>query len=79
MFGTWLCPSGIYESHSWGYLSISSWGGGLRMTTHESALGTLFLLLLLLLLQLSLLNASEVGLPNAASLADGLQESGPAS
>lgn len=39
---------------------------------------TLLLLLLLLLLQLSLLHAAQFGLADAPGLADGLQQSGPA-
>lgn len=38
----------------------------------------MFLLLLFLLLQLALLDTAELGLADAPSLADGLQQSGPA-
>lgn len=39
---------------------------------------TLFLLLLFFLLQLALFNTAQLGLADAPSLADGLQQSGPA-
>lgn len=49
---------------------------GVRKVSSAEEPSTLFLFLLLLLLQLPLLDAAEVGLPDATSLADGLQETG---
>lgn len=77
------CPSGLWDGQSapWGLVVATREGGpSLRTLLPEWAKGplTLLLLLLFLLLQLALLDAAELGLADAPSLADGLQQSGPA-
>lgn len=53
-----------------------AWGREQGRSVLPKSLSTLLLFLLLLLLQLPLLDAAEVGLPDATGLADGLQETG---